>query len=128
MARIAAQHCLGVLVLDEIQDLEQTGSKALLSFLVELVNTVGVPVVFVGGIDALRVLGKQFRQARRGASQGDLIISRAERGQDWRQFSELLWQLQYTRRRTESAPELLEAITRPCQCLTAYTYEHFNHT
>src|SRR3546814_13020783 len=27
MARIAAQHGLGVLVLDEIQDLEQTGSK-----------------------------------------------------------------------------------------------------
>src|SRR3546814_19316803 len=70
MARITAQHGLGVLVLDEIQDLEQTGSKAVLSFLVELVNPVDVPVVFVGGIDALRVLGKQFRQARRGASQG----------------------------------------------------------
>src|SRR3546814_864276 len=120
MARIAAQHGLGVLVLDEIQDLEQTGSKAVLSFLVELVNTVGVPVVFVGGIDALRVLGKQFRQARRGASQGDLIISRAERGQEWRQFCELIWQFQYTRSRTEITPELLEALYDVSQGITHY--------
>jgi Cdc6-like AAA superfamily ATPase len=48
MARLAAQHGLGMLVLDEVQDLNPRGSRAILSFLVALVNTIGVPVVLAG--------------------------------------------------------------------------------
>ena len=120
MARLAAQHGLGVLVLDEIQDLNPRGSRAILSFLVQLVNTVGIPVVLVGGIDALPILNEQFRQARRGASEGDLIVQRAERGKGWRDFCETLWTYQYTAHASPLTDECAEALYEVSQGITQY--------
>lgn len=120
MARVAAQHGLGVLVIDEIQELQMQGSRTLLSFLVELVNTVGIPVVLVGGIDALPVLRQQFRQARRGASEGDLIVREAERGRDWRAFCEVLWRYQYTRHETPLTDKHVAQLFEESQGITDY--------
>ena len=120
MARLAAQHGLGLLMLDEVQDLNPRGSAAILSFLVQLVNTIGVPVLLVGGVDALPVLMAQFRQARRGATEGDLIVRRAEPGQGFRAFCETLWRYQYTRDYTPLTDELLQALYEGSQGITQY--------
>src|SRR5204862_2347512 len=51
MARLASLHAIGVLVIDEIQHLSNAksgGSEKMLSFFVELVNKIGVPVILVG--------------------------------------------------------------------------------
>jgi hypothetical protein len=120
MARLAAQHGLGVLVLDEIQDLNPRGARAILSFLVQLVNTVGIPVVLVGGIDALPILNAQFRQARRGAAEGDLIVRRAEQGRGWREFCETLWRYQYTAHESPMTDECVEALYEVSQGITSY--------
>jgi hypothetical protein len=120
MARLASQHGLGMLLLDEVQDLNPRGSRAILSFLVALVNTIGVPVVLVGGVDALPVLSAQFRQARRGASQGDLILGRAEPGRRWREFCEVLWRYQYTAHKTELTDTIVEALYDGSQGITDY--------
>jgi hypothetical protein len=120
MANLAAQHGLGVLVLDEVQDLNPRGSRAILSFLVQLVNTIGVPVVLLGGIDALPVLQSQFRQARRGASEGDMILDRAKPGQQWRSLCEAVWRYQYTREETPLTDKLLDVLYEECQGITHY--------
>lgn len=120
MARLAAQHGLGLLVLDEVQDLNPRGSGAILSFLVQLVNTIGVPVVLIGGVDALPVLMAQFRQARRGATEGDLIVRRAEPGRGFRSFCEILWRYQYTRHYTDLTDELVQALYEGSQGITQY--------
>jgi hypothetical protein len=120
MARLAAEHGLGVLVLDEVQDLNRRGSRAILSFLVQLVNTIGVPVILVGGIDALPVLSAQFRQARRGASLGDMILDRAVPGTQWRKFCEMLWKFQYTRKETPLTDELVDVLYEESQGITDY--------
>jgi hypothetical protein len=120
MARLAAQHGLGMLVLDEVQDLNPQGSRAILSFLVQLVNTIGIPVVLVGGIDALPVLTAQFRQARRGASEGDLILGRAQPGERFRKFCEVLWRFQYTRHEVPLTDKILEVLYDESQGITHY--------
>ena len=74
MARVASLHCIGVLVIDEIQHLNEAksgGANKMLNFFVQLVNTIGVPVVLVGTYKAMSVLSGEFRQARRGSGQGD---------------------------------------------------------
>lgn len=46
MARVAANHCLGVLVIDEIQDLSEArsgGDITMVNFFVHLENAIGVP-------------------------------------------------------------------------------------
>ena len=51
MALVAANHGIGILVIDEIQRLslaKSGGSEKMLNFFVQLVNTVGVPVILFG--------------------------------------------------------------------------------
>jgi hypothetical protein len=116
MARVAGLHGLGVLVIDEINRLsgcKGDGALKLLSFFVQLTNSIGVPVVLVGTYKAKRVLSGEFHQIRRGTGQGDLVWDRMEEGEwiektrrsksrarkpgVWQFFIESIWMYQYTR-------------------------------
>lgn len=102
MSLVAANHCLGVLVIDEIQRLSQAksgGAERMLNFFVQLVNTIGVPVVLIGTYKALAILSGEFSQMRRGTGQGDLIWDRMAQDEQWQLFIESLWRFQYTRKR-----------------------------
>jgi hypothetical protein len=79
MARVAANHCLGIIVLDEIQDLSEArsgGASTMISFFVHLENAIGVPFALIGTQDAIPLLSGQFRQARRVSEQGDIAWDR----------------------------------------------------
>ncbi len=101
MARIARTYHLGVLCLDEIQALAVAKDASIpvktLNFLVNLVNTIGVPVVLVGTPRALSFLQKEFQQAKRACGQGDALWSHMENDSNWRLFVKSIWKYQYTR-------------------------------
>jgi hypothetical protein len=120
MARVAAQHGLGLLILDEVQDLKPRGAGPILSFLVQLVNTIGVPVVMVGGLEALPILTEQFRQARRGTTEGDMIVGRAQAGREWWAFCEKLWSFQYTPETVPLTQEIAQTLLEESQGITHY--------
>ncbi len=101
---IAAIHRLGVLIIDEIQNLwGAKGSRILLNFLVKLSNDFHVPIILIGTPAAENVLTKAFRQLRRGTGNSDdpvwtpMKISKhkSEAG-DWEIFIDALWRFQYT--------------------------------
>ena len=109
MAQIATSHCLGLLVIDEIQHLSQAksgGREKMLNFFVTLVNTVGVPVVLIGTSKALPILQSEFRQARRGSGQGDLIWERMQNDISWDIMIRAMWKNQWTREYTPLTNEL----------------------
>ena len=109
MAQIATTHCLGLLVIDEIQHLSQAksgGKEKMLNFFVTLVNTVGVPVVLIGTSKALPILQSEFRQARRGSGQGDLIWERMQNDLSWEIMVRAMWKNQWTRKHTPLTDEL----------------------
>lgn len=90
---------LGVLVIDEIQrllDANKGGANKMINAFVQLVNTIGVPVVTVGTFKALSLLGKEFAIARRSSGQGDMIWSNFLKNEDWDDFIESLWEYQWT--------------------------------
>jgi len=100
MAQIARLHCLGVLVIDEIQHLSIAkggGKEKMLNFFVTLVNTIGVPVVLIGTSRAMAVLQGEFRSARRGSGQGDLIWDRMKNDASWDIFTASMWENQWTK-------------------------------
>jgi hypothetical protein len=100
MALVASMHMIGVLVIDEIQRLSLArsgGAERMLNFFVQLVNTVGVPVVLIGTYKALPILSGEFSQMRRGCGQGDLVWDRMKNDAQWQLFVEALWEFQYTR-------------------------------
>jgi hypothetical protein len=100
MARVAWIHCLGLLVIDEIQHLNQAksgGAERMLNFFLQLMNTLGLPVILIGTYAAMEILSRELRQIRRSCGQGDLIWDRMANDPAWRLFAESLWRYQYTK-------------------------------
>lgn len=116
VATVAMDHSLGVLVIDEIQNLSAAvsgGKERLINFLVELVNTIGVPIVLVGTNQAYHDgVFEKFREARRASGQGDKTWDRmpfyAKGSEDmkeeerpidsmWHLFTVALWDLHFLR-------------------------------
>ena len=133
MARVAANHGLGVLVIDEIQRLSQAksgGADKMLNFFVQLTNTIGVPVVLVGTYKARRILSGQLHQIRRGTGQGDLVWDRMEEGiwidnnkgepGVWQLFLESLWVYQYVRTPCPLTKELSHTLYEETQGITDF--------
>src|SRR5439155_9812714 len=101
------------LAIDEIQHLDQSksgGKDRMLNFFTHLINTIGVPVVFIGTPKAKSVLSGEFRQSRRGTGEGDFIWDRLENDEKWRYFLESLWGYQYLRTATPPSKELFDVI------------------
>jgi hypothetical protein len=110
MAQIARNHCLGMIVIDEIQHLNQAksgGQAKMLNFFVTLVNTVGVPVVLIGTSKAKPILQSEFRQARRSSGQqGDLLWERMQNDESWELMLRAMWKNQWTQKHTSLTAEL----------------------
>jgi len=101
MKNLALKHSLGVLVIDEIQNLVNapgTSADEMLNFLVEMDNEAGIPIVLVGTFKAESILcGDEFRRARRAAGQGDCVWERMKEDAVWRKFAKGLWKYQFVR-------------------------------
>lgn len=99
MAQAAAVHCLGVLVIDEIQNLQEAKddrAAQMLNFFVQLVNTIGLPVILVGTYKALPALNGEFRNARRNSGQGDATWHHFQKDEEWEWLLQGLWKYQWT--------------------------------
>lgn len=126
MTIVAAEHHIGFIVIDEIQDLSSTksgGSSQVLNFFVKLINIIGLPVVLIGTYKAIPLMSSEFRLARRSSGQGDLIwdrmsfaeIKRKKKkdrnsDEDWPLFVETLWDLQYVKKKCPLSKELGTAL------------------
>jgi signal recognition particle GTPase len=113
MSHLSSLHGVGLLIIDEIQHLNLSksgGSDKMLNFFVTLVNTIGIPVILVGTNKAVSILQSEFRQARRGSGQGDLIWGQMPKDETWELFLEGLWDYQWTNDYTPLSPELSDLI------------------
>ena len=107
MAEKANEHCLGILVIDEIQHLDRAksgGAATMLNFFVTLVNTIGVPVVLVGTHKASDILQEDFRQARRAC--GHVWDRLEQNSEDWDDLIEAIWPYQWTVQKTQLTESL----------------------
>jgi hypothetical protein len=108
MRQTANNRAIGILVIDEIQRLSQArlGSKEqMLEFFVELVNTVGIPIVLVGTPKARPIFELELQSGRRSAGLGSIYwetipqcVSKnngKEPNPNWIRFSNNLWKYQW---------------------------------
>ena len=118
MAHLASRHGIGLLIIDEIQHLSLSksgGSDKMLNFFVTLVNTIGIPVLMVGTNKAISILQSEFRQARRGSGQGDMVWSQMPKDESWDLFVEGMWEYQWTLNFTELTNELSDFLYEESQ-------------
>lgn len=119
MAQVCTLHGIGVLVIDEIQHLStRGGSEQLLNFFTTLVNVIGIPVIMIGTMKALGALQSQFRQARRGSGQGDMVLDRMDKDDNWDILIEGMWEYQWTKTPTELTEELKDTLYEESQGIT----------
>ncbi|MBO8156974.1 MAG: ATP-binding protein [Bacillaceae bacterium] len=118
MGQIARIHCIGALIIDEIQHLLTTrdkGSEKMMNFFVTLVNEIGVPVMMIGTMRARSVLQQDFRQARRGSGQGDMVWEQMKPGDDWDLLIESMWKYQWIENETPLTEELNQTLYEESQ-------------
>lgn len=110
VAQIAHTHHLGVLVIDEMQNLATARRKSsdMLNFLVKMDNTVGIPVIRVGTNEAFPILQGNFRNARRGTGEGSVIWDRMVNDDEWYFFMEGMWEYQWTKMPVPFSDEINE--------------------
>ncbi|GAA5187142.1 ATP-binding protein [Ferrimonas gelatinilytica] len=91
---------LGILVIDEMQNLnlaKSGGSDRLLGFLHNLVNNLGIPLLFCANPPFDELLSKSLKAARRAESGGYFDVNLlGQRNGEWELFVEELWELQWT--------------------------------
>jgi hypothetical protein len=118
VGRVATQHGLGLLVIDEIQHLISGKGKdreQLLNFLLALINKVGVPMLLVGTMAAVPLLNDTLRNARRASGLGSLIWERLTREDSWDYFIDDLWRYQWTRHPTQITKEIKDCFYKETQ-------------
>ncbi|MBM7616166.1 ATP-binding protein [Alkaliphilus hydrothermalis] len=128
MTSLASMYGIGVLVIDEIQHLinAKNDPDEMLNFFVTLTNTVGIPTVLIGTFKALQIFKKDFRQARRAGSEGNIIWDRMNKNSDeWDFFIETLWEFQYLKENTVLTNEIKELMYDHCQGITSVAVNLF---
>ena len=123
MAHVAGLHSLGALVIDEIQHLSTAksgGASKMLNFFVELTNTMDMPVLLIGTTKAISIISQEFRSARRGSGQGEMVWRPMKNDEEWELFLEALWKYQYTQKASPLTPELASVLYDECQGITDF--------
>jgi hypothetical protein len=104
MVKVAALINLGVLVIDEIQNVHKAhsgGDERMINFITELVNTIGIPVIIIGTFKAMYLFEKSLANSRRAVP--DMYVENItsfllEDSWEWNEFIESLWDQQYTKK------------------------------
>lgn len=94
---------LGILIIDEMQNLNLAktgGADRLLSFIHNLLNKLGVPILFCANPPFDNLLSKELKAARRAESNGYFDVELMENDSVWALFIEELWELQWTNVKT----------------------------
>jgi len=113
MSQLCNLHAVGVLIIDEIQNLSRQragGDDAMLTFFLSLTNTIGVPVVLVGTPRAHKLYSKDFKIARRITSLGSVSWDRMEQNNNWGMLIETLWKYQWLKKKSELTDELIQVL------------------
>lgn len=121
-ARILHMHAVGLLVVDEIQNLENSpkNRQALMTLLVSASNELGVPILFVGTNKAQHLLSLDFRQARRSIGNASTYWDTLQKGSqdapsEWEDFLSVLWRFQWTKQPAPLTPYLSDLMYHHCQ-------------
>ena len=105
VARLMHLHAVGILICDELQNLSNSrkSGQTVMTELVSACNDLNVPILFIGTNKASKILGMDFRQARRatgsGTSYWDRLIPCPNGGSSsWDDFINVLWRFQWIRK------------------------------
>ena len=112
--KIVTNHHIGILVLDEFQNLSLMGVGAakIIALLVNLRDELGLPIVVVGTYKALKLLEGTMSSARRLCEGGFFDLERPLSHEDdaWNLLCSAAWAYQWVRNPVDYSGEIAEAL------------------
>ena len=124
MVQVASTYFVGALFIDELQHLKvaKTGGKDnMLNFFVNLINEIGIPVVFIGTNSMIDLFSNIVRNARRGTGLG--LFDFKQPPQDdvsWELLLNAMWQYQWVQQPVELSEGLRRQIYHLTQGVTDF--------
>lgn len=129
ITKIIKTHHVGVLVIDEFQNLSLmgVGAKKIIAFLVNLRDELGLPIVVVGTYKALRLLEGDMSTARRMVEGGYYDLERPTSAEDssWTDLCQIAWEYQWVKDPIEFDAEICEALYDVSQGITGLMISAF---
>ncbi len=131
MARVmqlARVHCLGLLVVDELQNVsvrKSGGREELLNWFQELVNELKLPVFILGTFKARDVWQLDVRHTRRAGVMGSATWRPLDRGPEFELLIEQLWGYQWLREPGELTEEFRAMVYEETQGIVAFIVDMF---
>ena len=121
MAKVAHLHKVGLLIIDEVQNISEVksgGQAKLLNFFVQLINSINIPIVMIGTPRALGLYTSVFRNGRRGGGEGDITWDRMKNDSEWNRFISEVWKYQWLEGETKLDQELINTMYEESQGIT----------
>jgi hypothetical protein len=115
MGQVAHNIGLGMLVIDEIQHLQNRGVQQMMNYFVTLMNSFGVPVLFIGTPASYFIFQNEFRIARRVSGNGEIIWNNMENDKEFRFLLESIWKYQWNRKFTPLTEEMIKVFYQETQ-------------
>jgi hypothetical protein len=124
MEQLASTYFIGALVIDELQHLNaaKTGGKEnMLNFFVNLINSIGIPVVFAGTNSMINLFADVLRNARRACGQGMYDFRQpSEADAAWNMLVDVIWRYQWIQKPAPLTPELRKLLYDLTQGVTDF--------
>lgn len=120
--KIITNHHVGLLVLDEFQNLSLMGigAQKIIAFLVSLRDELGLPIVVVGTYKALRLLERDLSTARRLVEGGYFDLERPSNSanESWQHLCKIAWNYQWVREPIDYSGDICDALYEVSQGIT----------
>lgn len=122
MKLVVHQLGLGMLIIDEVQNLREAKGKEreqMLNFFVSLRNELNIPVILVGTPKTYPILQGDFRNTRRGIGQGGIEWGVLEKDNPFlKKLVRGMWRYQWTNVETPLTQEIEDVLYDECQGIT----------
>lgn len=96
ISQVAHNIGLGLLVIDETQNIKKRGADQIMNFFVYLINT-GINLCLIGTPGAYDLFGKELRMTRRLTGNAEIIYNNMKYGNEFSFLLESVWRYQWTR-------------------------------
>ncbi|KGX85875.1 ATP-binding protein [Pontibacillus litoralis] len=95
ISQVAHNIGLGLLVIDESQNIKKRGAEQIMNFFVYLINT-GINLCLIGTPGAYDLFGKELRMTRRLTGNAEIVYHNMQYGNEFNLLLESIWKYQWT--------------------------------
>ncbi|WP_170138833.1 ATP-binding protein [Oceanobacillus chungangensis] len=97
IGQVAHNIGLGLLIIDETQNIKKRGADQIMNFFVYLINS-GINLCLIGTPGAYDLFGKELRMTRRLTGNAEIIYNNMKYGDEFTFLLESIWKYQWTRK------------------------------